>query len=324
MLVALTGATGFLGTAVARCLRDDGHRVRALVRASSNIDALEALGCETVVAPLSGAPTALADALQADAVAHMAGGGRAVLNATLYEQNRDTTRNVVQALMQCPPKRFVFVSSLAAFGPSPDGPAPFGGTPPEPTSHYGKSKAEAEEIVISCASDFPVTVIRPPAVYGPGDQAMLPVFQGAARGWMALPKPAHQASMIHVEDCARAIAMALTTPHGTGERFFVEDGQVRTWDQLSRAIGKAVGRPVRTVRLPIWVLRWASNAAVLRTKWTGSRLPMTPDKVTDLAQRNWICDATPIRDALGWTPKWTFEEGTIDTVRWYREQGWLP
>jgi len=323
--VLVTGATGFLGTRLVPILQAQGHTVRALVRETSDVRALKAAGAELVVGSLH-PPQRLETACEAvDAIVHCAGGGKVRDVSAFYANNLATTTNLLEAARAtCPNlRRFVFVSSLSAHGPSPDGVPRDPAEATTPITHYGRAKAQAETAVLDAADAFDVTILRPPAIYGPGDTRMLPVFKAAARGLLPLPGPARMTSLVHVDDCCTAIGHIVTQPHPNRRIYFVEDGKPRTIDELADDVSNAVQRKPLVLRAPRFLLLAAAVISELVGRLRRRAVALTRDKVQDLSQPYWVCDATPLRTELGWSPTITFPDGARATAEWYREHGWL-
>ena len=327
MKILLTGATGFLGGRVAALLRESGHDLRALVRKSSDTRALAALGAETAEGALDSGVGVEAATRGVDAVVHLAGGGKVRTIAEMYSGNLGTTEHLLRAWdasgAAARGARFVLISSLAAHGPSPDGAPRDPDEAPRPCSHYGKSKAAAEAAVLARAGDFPVTIVRPPGVYGPGDTRMLSLFRAALRGFVPTVGQGHTASFIFVEDCARAIALSATVPTPSGRAYFVEDGHIYTQETLMRYIGDAVGTRPRVVRVPGWCLMGLGALSELWGLVTRRATPINRDKIRDVLRRHWVCESARTRAELGWTPTIALAEGTRLTAEGYRAAGWL-
>ncbi len=326
MHVLVTGATGFLGSRLVDQLIERGMRVRALVRATSNTESLQARAVPIATASLhrgEGLADALADI---DAVVHCAGGGLAPSTAALYADNVTTTRTLMSAIVRHRPdlKRLVLVSSISAHGPSPNGlPRPVS-APRKPTSEYGRCKARAEEVVLEEADKIPVTILRPPAIYGPGDRRMLPLFRAAKRGWVPLPSASRSTSLIHVDDCARALCGMVHVQHPSGRCYHVEDGTPRPMDEFIKMVGGAVGNTPRILRVPGWVLRIVGTVSGVIARMRSGAIMLTPDKVNDLIQPHWVCDAAELRKDFGWSPHVSLNDGLLETAHWYRQEGWLP
>lgn len=320
MRVLVTGATGFLGSHLSELLVEEGHEVKALVRKTSNTDLLERLGAELHLASLEtgeGLDEAVADV---DAVVHGAGLTKARSLDEFLEVNEGGTRNLIEATKRTRPdiRRFVHVSSLAAHGFSENG------GPPQPVTHYGQSKRAGEDAVREAAGDLPVTIIRPPAIYGPRDAEMYSFFKmirGRTKVFMGSSQ--NRLSLIYGPDCARAIYHALTVEHPSGRVYFVEDGRTYTQEQFAGVVEEALGVRALPMTLPRWIV-W--TAALMSETWgniRGQAVMLTRNKLRELEQPDATCHGPEIREELGWEPQVQLEEGARRTVAWYRENGWL-
>lgn len=326
MLVAVTGASGFLGRATVECLLSQGFDVRALVRPTSNTEWLVERGVPCPIAPLtSGGADAIRMAVDGcDAVVHLAGGGRVRRASDFLANNTATTAALVEGIRAAtnPPRSFVFVSSMAARGPAPSAIRSESFVPDSPITAYGRAKLAAEEALSELPPGVRVTVLRPPGIYGPGDGRMLPLYVAAQRGFMPLPAAGRTASFVYVDDCASAVVRALhhcrpSTP------MYVEDGQARALPDTANTIARALGVEARIVRVPKVILTVAATLAEAAAKIRNRPLLLTRDKVRDLTQAHWVCDSTPFRAATGWVNDMSFEEGIERTVHDYRRRGWI-
>ena len=318
MRVLVTGATGFLGLHLCRALRERGHFVRAFTRARSRTEAIEALGVEVVRGSLDDAST-LRAAAETDAIVHAAGGGIVRRAEDFYRGNTETTRALVQAAPSTL-QRFVLISSLAAHGPSKALPADADGAPDAPVSHYGKSKLAAERLAL--ASAFPVTALRPPALYGPGEHRMVGLFRAAERGVVPMVHPGGTLSMLHGADCAEAIARALEVAHPSGAYFVAEPAPYLRRD-MARHIGAAVGRSVRVVPVPPLAMQAIGAAAELAGRLRNRPVMLSRDKAADATQRHQSCDPRRAMATLDWAPRHDFERGARDAYADYQRRGWL-
>jgi nucleoside-diphosphate-sugar epimerase len=323
----VTGATGFLGSHLADLLVEKGHTVRALVRRSSKTKALEALGAELAYATLE-TGEGLAEALEGvDAVVHGAGLTKAKTAEEFHYVNAGGTKHLLDATREHAPdvKRFVYISSLAAFGFSDNGgPRPYD-SEPRPVTHYGRSKLEGERHVVGAKDDIPVTVIRPPAIYGPRDTEMLNFFQLVSRRFVPfLGDSRRKLSLIYATDCASAIYLALTKKHASGRVYFVEDGRAYTQEEFVSIVEDALGKKALVkMPLPIGIVRVAALGSELYGKLANKAVILTRDKVNELDAEQLCCPAEPIKEELGWSPLVQLEEGARQSVAWYREQGLL-
>jgi len=318
--VLVTGATGFLGHHVVEALVARGHEVRALARAQSRAESIEALGASVVRGSFDERES-LRRAAEVDAIVHAAGGGIVRSTADFYRGNTDTTR----ALLEAAPStlaRFLLVSSLAAHGPSrglvPDDES----VPDAPVSHYGRSKLLAEEAALACVDRFPVTALRPPALYGPGEHRMVGLFRAAERGLVPMVHPSGTLSMLHGADCAQVIARALEVPHESGA-YFAAEPRAYGRREMAELIGRAVGRRVRVLPVPPSAMRAIGAAVELAGAIRGRPVMLSRDKAADATQRHQSCDASRARRLLAWSPVHDFEAGAREAYADYRRRGWL-
>jgi 2-alkyl-3-oxoalkanoate reductase len=315
-ILALTGATGFVGSALAQRLRSAGWSVRALCRSEPPAGARGTDRVEWVRGCLEDPDSLRALVRGATAVVHCAGAIRGATAAHFDRTNVGGTARLVRAAReQLPEMRFLLVSSLAARAPH--------------LSHYARSKRLGEDTVRSGAGTMAWTALRPPAVYGPGDRETLPLVRCMRLG-VAPVLGGRQArfSLLFVEDLADAVRHQLDTPHWRPGPFEIHDGQAGgyDWDDLIRTVGRIVGRRVQPVRIPAPLLRVAARVN-LRIAGRCGGLPMlTPGKVRELTHPDWVCDDAPLRAATGWRPATLLEPGMRRTLarlrggRWADEQ----
>jgi nucleoside-diphosphate-sugar epimerase len=327
MKVLVTGATGFLGSHVAEQLTRDGHTVRALVRKSSKRDFLERLAnVEFAYGSVEDAER-VADAVGGvDAIIHSAGLVKARSAEEFHRTNVEGTRNLIEAAKKRAPKlqRFVFVSSLAAVGPSQDG-KPVNADLGSPVTHYGRSKLEAERVVLAAKGDLPVVILRPAAIYGPRDQEIFAFFQSVYRGVLpTVGKGDSTISMIYGADCAEACIKALTADVPSGSTYFVDDGEPHGFRAMVEAIEDALGKKALVrLNLPMPVIWLAAVSSELYGKVTNKAVMLTRDKMNEIRQPHWVCSAEKTRADLKWEPRVSLKEGTQLTARWYQDNGWL-
>lgn len=302
-LLAVTGATGFVGSAVLEAALAAGYRVRALARREQPARA----GVEWMRGDLADGGALAAMCAGADAAIHVAGLTNTPDPAEFEAANVTGTARVVEAMRAAGAKRLVFVSSLAAREPR--------------LSAYGASKARAETVVEASGLDW--TIIRPPAVYGPRDIDMLDLFRAAKWGVVPLP-PGGATSIIHADDLA-GLLLALTGNAAPTRKQIYEpdDGREGGWShkELAAAIGRAVGRPaVFAPHLPRAVLDAAAAADRLLR---GDRAKLTADRVGYMSHPNWVARSDRRVPPGIWQPRIAGEEGLRATAEWYRREGWL-
>ncbi|RNJ62057.1 MAG: NAD(P)-dependent oxidoreductase [Porphyrobacter sp. IPPAS B-1204] len=303
-LLAITGATGFVGSAVLNEALAQGHGVRALARR----DQSQRDGVEWVRGDLGDTAALTALVAGADAVIHVAGLTNTPDPAAFETANVTGTANVIAAMKGAGAGRLVFVSSLSARMPG--------------LSAYGASKAKAEGLVEASGLDW--TTVRPPAVYGPRDIDMLDLFRSAKWGVVPLP-PGGATSIIHADDLAGLlVGLAGSNAAPTKKKIYEpDDGREGGWShkELAQAIGRAVGkRSVFAPHLPRAVLDAAASADRLLR---GDKAKLTADRVGYMTHPNWVSRFDRKPPPGIWQPRISGEEGLKATAEWYAREGWL-
>ena len=241
----------------------------------------------------------------ADAVIHVAGVINAPDRARFHAGNVAGTSAIISAAKGRGIRRFLHVSSLAAREPG--------------LSDYGWSKAESELVVE--ASDLDWTIVRPPAIYGPGDREMLELFRMAAKGVVLLP-PGGRLSLIEVSDLARLMLDILLAPESFGRTYEPDDGVAQGWDHrdFARALGQAVGRPILPLSTPAALLRAASRIEAIARP---GRAKLTADRVRYFCHPDWVVSGHAFPPPDIWQPRVETRAGLKATADWYRAEGWL-
>ena len=316
--VAVTGATGFIGRHLTAHLVARGIDVRAIVRPDSPHAA--PAGTTVVRAPL--VASALEEAFSgADTVVHLAGVVRAVGDDVYTAVNVDGTRAVAEAA-RAVAARLIHISSLAAVGPASASAPRSESDPPHPLTPYGKSKLAGEQVVTS-VTGLRWTILRPAAVYGPGDRAMLPLFRLATRGILPLIGPSNAAyTFVHVGDVVRAIDAAIDA-RADSDTVFVGHPRPVSAREILEEIRTAVGRPALLVRVPAPLGRMAAAASDVVERVIGRPLPLNRRRYSELLAEGFVCRVDRLRDRLGIVAAIDLREGLAQTVAWYRREGWL-
>ena len=299
-ILAITGGTGFVGRTLIDLAVREGHEVRALTRRPQ-----PDMARVTWVSGALDTPLALTSLIRgADAVIHVAGVVNAPDRAGFAAGNIAGTQAVVDAATSVGVQRFIHVSSLAAREPE--------------LSDYGWSKAGAEHVVE--ASSLHWTIVRPTAIYGPGDMEMRDMFRIAKYGLALLPPPGRM-SVIAVSDLARLLLSLVATNQGP-VILEADDGTQGGWSHgdFARAIGAAVGRPVLPLALPKAILSVGAKADRL---FRGRKAKLTQDRVNYLTHPDWTVDPAKRPDSLIWRPEVPTLQGLAETAAWYRANGLL-
>lgn len=335
----MTGSSGFIGRRLVIGLRARGFRVRRLVRAESGLPpgaigafpgAEEDAGVERRLIDFSN-PSTLADPALFHGVTHvfhLAGVVRGTSLASFRRGNVLPTEALLGALAQRGPpslRRVVHVSSQAAAGPAPalDRPTEEGAAP-APVEMYGRSKAEAEEVVRRYSRSIPCTVIRPPAVFGPGDAAFLALFRMLR--WNVSLHPGTRdkyVSLIYVDDLVQGMIDAARAPAAEGGTYFLGPPEPVQWREIHRAAAAAAGRRPLEADVPALALGLAGKVGDVVGRLTGRVPLLTSQKLALARPRYWVCSSERARRAFDFRAPTSLEEGMRTTYQWYREAGWL-
>ena len=299
--LAVTGGTGFVGSHLLRAARSEGYEIRALTRGWRPPEQ----GIDWVDGALDRDDSLTKLCEGADAIVHIAGLINASSRAAFDAVNVGGTTNLIDAARGAGVRRFVHISSLAAREPE--------------LSDYGRSKARSELVVAASGLDW--TIIRPPAVYGPGDRETFELFKMARRGLVALP-PRGRFSVIHVEDLCRLILAVVDEPDTIGETYEPDDGVANGWEHrhFARTLGRAFGRRTATVAMPRVVMHGASHVERLVRR---DKARLTPDRVRYFCHPDWVITAEHRPPERLWNPQIRTPTGLKQTAEWYAAQGWL-
>lgn len=293
-LVALTGATGFIGAALLSRLTGAGWQVRALYRPRPGRSPAAAPGVEWLPGGLEDSDALAALVAGTDAVVHCAGTVRGTRRSDFDAVNAEGAGRVARAAAKASSApRLLLMSSLAARMPE--------------LSHYAASKWRGEVEVKAASATLRWTILRPPAVFGPGDRELRALFRCIAGGIAPVPAGASgRFSLIHVDDLAAAVLRWLAADAGYGGTFEVDDAHPGgyDWDTLVRLAARALreGRPVRRVPVPVALLRLAAWANAGVAPWLGHAPMLTPGKVREITHPDWVCDSHAYTVATGWRP----------------------
>lgn len=320
----ITGATGFVGGHLAERLISTGWNVRALVRATSRTGALEALGAELRQGDLDDIDALRAAASGVDTVYHLAATTFGRNEAEFVRSNVTGTRNLVEAIATADPRprRLVNLSSYAACGPANGTGARRRDETPAPLTAYGRTKlaGEAEAIAVGRAG-VEVVIIRAPAVYGPGDRALLSYFRLVKLGLAPAPSGGgRRLHMIYAPDLALALARAAGSSVGT---FAVAEPVEHGWNGLVDEIAKSLERRPLRVTLPRALVRSAAAVTEAVGRLGGRAVPFNREKAEEMLARAWVCDLSGSEDLLPRGEVTPLSVGIARTVDWYRRQGWL-
>jgi nucleoside-diphosphate-sugar epimerase len=304
--IAVTGATGFIGGMLTEHLLTAGYRVRALTRPRSAHKLPQLPGLEAVSGSLQDSES-LARLLQdTDAVVHCAGAVRGVTAADFDSVNVDGVKQLVRvALSRSTRPRFLSLSSLAARAPQ--------------LSHYASSKRQGEQALASMAEDMEWVALRPPAVYGPGDREMLPLFQWMGRGIApVLGEADARVSLLYVEDLCAAVLSWLDAGQCHSGIYELNDTKAGgySWDEIIATVSALRARRIVRLPLPAALLRSIAAMNATTARLIGYAPMLTPGKVRELRHPDWVADNAALTAAIGWQPRFSLQQGLQRTMGW--------
>ena len=324
----VTGATGFTGSVLIKKLCECGIRVRAIARASSKREALQALPIEWVEGNVYDPETVERAVTGVDYIFHVAAAYReaGISDETYRKVHVDSTQLLARAALKNPTfQRFLHVSTVGVHGHIENPPANEG-YPFSPGDIYQQTKAEAELWLRDFAPKhgLPFTVIRPAAIYGPGDRRLLKIFKMAT--WPVFPVLGRSRGqlyhLIHVEDLAGIFIQAALHPKAQGEVFIGGDASALALADIVGIISAEYGRQARMLRIPAWPFFWLAALCETVCRPFGISPPIYKRRVAFFTKDRSF-DTSKLRTQLDFHYSRTTEQGLRETARWYRDNGWV-
>ncbi len=309
----VTGATGFVGSHLVDLLLERGWAVAATLRRRSLPRWLDGKPVERVEIDF----TRPFELPACDLLFHVAGVIRADSWQEYLEGNRDLAARVVDAA-RC--ARFVHVSTLAVQGPLADCDET---TPCAPISLYGKSKWEGEQAVWARRGRVPVTIVRPPVVYGPRDTGLIDLYKTVAWGLRPEIGGPKRISIVQVRDLVEGILRAGEAAAGANEIFYLANEERPTVSELLRLVERSLGVSTARLHVPDGLLRFLGGLAEDGAKLIGRRSMFNRDKALEMTQANWCCSPAKAERVLGWKAGTTLERGMSEALAWYRREALL-
>jgi nucleoside-diphosphate-sugar epimerase len=319
MKALVTGATGFIGSHLCEELIKRGYSVSCLVRDTSNLEWIENLDLIFVKGDCTDRASLLAALHDFDYVVHLAGLTKSCSDDAYFTTNTTGTKNLIEAVAEKNPdlKRFVYISSLAAVGPSKNGTPLNEQAHPAPVSNYGKSKLEAERAVLKYKYIIPITILRPAAVYGPRDKDFLVLFKMVKKGIFPDWGKSHY-SFLYIDDLVQGIILCAENKKAEGQTYFLSENTFHSNEEVMKVISSALNTKARRLRIPKFVIPFCSFIG----EKTKSEI-INKDKLKEFTHSNWTCDSRKAKDEIGFFPKVTIKNGMNRTADWYRINKWL-
>ncbi len=323
MKALVTGGTGFIGSHLVEYLLERGDEVTCLARNPSHLRWLESYPVQVIEGDCAEAKLGGLVHEDFDCVFHLAGLTSTLEPNEYYQVNGKGTANLVAILAEKRrPPRFVYLSSLAAAGPSKAGHPVRELDPPQPVSHYGRSKLDGENALTELGAGFPWVIVRAPVIYGPRDRGLLPFFKLAKRRVVLRLGGRRIFSLCYVNDLTRGLYLAAERGK-PGEIYYLADTIPRSWEEIFDAISSALGVRTMIVPFPPVLLGATARACEGIARLAGVPPLFTRDKASEMRQHYWVCDPKKAATELGFTTSTPLREGTQRVVEWYQRYGWL-
>ena len=304
--IALTGATGFIGSILVRRLINAGCEIRALVRPTSKPNRHIGSGLHWIEGNLDDLDSLRRLVQHADIIVHCAGAVRGNSQKQFNQINVEGVARLVHAAVeQHPLPRFLLISSLAAREPQ--------------LSPYAASKLQGEETLAAASGDMFWAALRPSAVYGPGDREVLPLIRWINRGIAPmLGSKDARFSLLYVEDLVEAVRCWVEQGGQSKGVFEIHDGhpQGYSMQDVIEVAGRLNPRRVLRLKVPLFFLKSVAVLNLAIAKVVGYNAMLSPGKVRELRHPNWACDNTQLSREIGWKPRVALEEGLRRTLMW--------
>ncbi|GLU52174.1 NAD-dependent epimerase/dehydratase family protein [Dyadobacter frigoris] len=326
--ILITGASGFIGYHLVKAAQKAGFEVDAAVRSSSKLSHLNALAPDFVTLDF-GSKESLVSNLEAGQysyIIHAAGATKAKSIEEYNTINAEYTRNLALAatLANIPLEKFVFVSSLAAIGPSDydDVKLFTESRKPNPVTAYGKSKLLAEQYLSD--SVLPIAILRPTAVYGPGEKDLHIVFKMLQDGLdMYIGKKPQRFSFVYVQDLVNAIMLSLSAENKTERTYNISDGNVYGRYELADTFKDLLGNKTVRFHIPEGIVKVVANVLELAYMNSKNTPVLNKEKLNELTAPNWACSIEAAKKDLHYSPAYNLKAGLAESMQWYTKGKWL-
>lgn len=318
--VLVTGANGFIGSHLVEALLEKGYQVRALVRKTADLKWLAGLPIDITYGSITEFNTLLSAVENIDFICHTAGATKASAFADYGLVNYGGTENLINACLKRNPnlKRFILFSSLAVAGPSDNS---LGITEEKdcfPISNYGTTKLQAESAVLEHKDKIPSVILRLSAIYGPRDKETLFYFKFLKKG--IRPIFGGTFSACYVKDAVQAAILSIERNIASGTIYNISDSKCHTYDEFATIAEQILDKKTLRIKIPKPILY---IYATILHKITKGKTIINPDKITELTQECWVCDSEKAKTQLGFSCRYSLEDGLRETIEWYQNQGWL-
>ncbi len=322
----VTGANGFVGSHLVDYLLEKNHIVKCIVRKSSNTKWLVGKPVEIFNCGLNDKKALIEVIKDADYIFHVAGVVKSKTKEGYYKGNVDATKNLLEASLESGTlfKRIIVVSSQAAAGPSYDGNPIEERMENHPITTYGLSKNEQEKFAKTFMDKLPITICRPPSVYGERDTEIFIFFKTFSNGLMpVIGFDEKLVSLIYVKDLVEGLYLAAINENSKSETFFITSQNFYSWKEIGEITKKILKKKVIKINIPHFVVYLVAAIAEFFALFSKNAPTLNIEKARDITQRYWICSSKKANEILGFKEKHSIEEGFRNTISWYKEMKWL-
>lgn len=330
MKVLITGSGGFVGSHLVDEFLRRGYTVSVIIRKETTLRWVN----PNTVTMWKGSyedPIFLQKAVEnQDIIVHSAGVLASSNYDGFYKGNVEVTKNLLEAVTISNAKlqRFVHISSLAVALPSPslDHPTNEQAIVQEPLTKYGKSKLEAEKVVHSFMEKIPISIVRPPAIYGPRDEAIYDYFRLLSKGFIApiMGFDKKRMSLIHINDLVRGIYELCQSENTISQTYYLTSKEFYTWNDIIQATKRALQKRVLIpLPLPHFAIILNGHISTFIGKLKQKPPVFDKEKAKNFTQRHWICSHRKALIDFQFEQQITLETGIQETMDWYKNNGWL-
>lgn len=328
--ILITGASGFVGGHLVEEAHNKGYEVHAALRKTSKVDHIQPYVDKFIYPDFSKTDQLfnLFNQEAYDYIIHGAALTKAKDEKSMFDVNVGVTENILEAAFSCeqPPKRVVFVSSLAAIGPVNYNDSFIKeGNDYNPVTLYGRSKRKAEEMVVERYADKPVTIIRPTAVYGPREKDLFLLFETMYKGLdVYIGKQPQKLTFVYVADLVDALLQALViSEHEKLAIYNITDGEVYSRYAMADVFTEVMRKKMLRLHIPYGIVKGMACFSQGLYKYSEKTPVLYPERLNELTAANWSCDISKSVNELNYLPKFKLERGLKETLNWYKENKWF-
>lgn len=328
--ILITGASGFVGTHLLEAVSKLGWEIHAAVRKSSNIDNIKSFVSQFIYLDQSDF-AAVKDCFETtsyDYVIHAAALTKAKTEQELLAANVRNTENLIRAAFTSsnPPKRFVFVSSLAAIGPiAYDAPSSITeDTVYAPVTAYGRSKRDAEQMIKEHFAAWPISVFRPTAVYGPREKDLFILFDTLNKGIEPyIGRAPQKLSFVYVKDLVQVLILGCTVAQENLQFYNISDGKVYNRFAMADIFKALFAKKTFRFYVPFAVVSWVAKLSAFLYRNSTKTPTIYPERLGELTAQNWSCSIEKANNKLGYVPDYDLKKGLTEALLWYKKHNWL-